>query len=339
MLFSVIVPIYNVINFIHPCIDSILSQNSEDFEVLLVDDGSTDGSAAVCDEYAQKDDRIRVIHKQNGGLVSARNTGIANAKGDYILYVDGDDWVSEKWLEVIYHQIVSSPEKPDIVVFGSVMIYDDRQNINKINTEAGFYNRIRLEKEIFPRLISDPKLEYGAAVFLSASWNKAYKRELLRDHRCFDENVRLGEDTAYVFECVLNANSVAVSKEILYYYNKMNSGSILTKYDPNRIKKRLYLFQYVQKRLAGYGPVIDRQMDNFYASRIVYDAFCLINQSTSIFDTGKFLARELRKTQILKFVHLGGIPFSAKVFILLLKLGLCRTALLCMKILMRITGR
>ena len=129
MLFSVIVPIYNVIDFIHPCIDSILSQNSEDFEVLLVDDGSTDGSAAVCDEYAQKDDRIRVIHKQNGGLVSARNTGIANAKGDYILYVDGDDWVSEKWLEVIYHQIVSSPEKPDIVVFGSVMIYDDRQNI------------------------------------------------------------------------------------------------------------------------------------------------------------------------------------------------------------------
>ena len=339
MLFSVIVPIYNVMDFIHPCIDSILSQNGEDFEVLLVDDGSTDGSSDVCDAYEQKDNRVKVIHKQNGGLVSARNAGIAQAKGEYILYVDGDDRVSEKWLEVIRQQIVSVPERPDIVVFGSVMVYDDRKVMNPINTEDGFYDRKRLEKEIFPRLLIDLKLEYGASVFLPASWNKAYKRELLTEHHCFDEEIRLGEDTAYVFECVLNADSVVVCKEVLYYYNKMNAGSILTKYDPKRIKKRLHLFEYIQKRLTGYGPAIDRQMDNFYASRIVYDAFCLINQSDHILQTGRFLARELKETQILQYIHLGGIPFSAKVFIGLLKLGMCRTALLCMKLLMRMTGR
>ncbi len=87
MFFSVIVPIFNVNNFIHKCIDSILSQNAHEYELLLVDDGSTDGSAAICDEYAQKDNRVKVIHKQNRGLVSARNAGIAQAKGEYILYV------------------------------------------------------------------------------------------------------------------------------------------------------------------------------------------------------------------------------------------------------------
>ena len=214
MLFSVIVPIHNVKLFIHKCIDSVLSQNFDDYEVLLVDDGSTDGSADICDEYSQKDIRVSVIHKENGGLVSARNAGIAQAKGEYILYVDGDDWVSANWLEVIYSQIVSVPEKPDVVVFGSVMIFENRKKINLINAEAGLYNRTRLEKEIFPRLLSDPQQDYGDAVFLPASWNKAFKCELLKDHHCFDEKIRLGEDNAYVFECILNAKSVVLCKEI-----------------------------------------------------------------------------------------------------------------------------
>ena len=339
MLFSVIVPVYNVKGFIRPCVDSILSQSFRDYEVLLVDDGSTDGSSAICDEYEQKEPRVRVIHKQNGGLVSARNAGIAQANGEYILYVDGDDWVSEKWLEVIRHQIVSAPEKPDIVVFGSVMVYDNRQRNNIINTEAGFYDRTRLEKEIFPRLLCDLQLEYGEAVFLPASWNKAFKIELLRAHRCFDEGIRLGEDTAYVFECLLNAKSAVVCKEILYYYNRLNLESTLSRDDPNRINKRLHLFQYIKTRLAGYGPVIDQQMYNFYASRIIYDLSFLQKKTDDIFKTGGFLAKELRETRILKYVRLRGIPFRVKIIILMLKLGLCRTVLLCIKIWNRLGRR
>lgn len=335
MLFSVIVPVYNVKDFLRQCVDSVLAQPVRDYEVLLVDDGSTDGSAAVCDEYAQKEPAVRVIHKQNGGLVSARNAGIAQAKGEYILYVDGDDRVASNWLEVIRQQIRSAPEKPDMVVFGSVMLYDDRQKINLINTDGGYYDRTRLEREIFPRLLCDPQQEYGNAVFLPASWNKAFKRELLTDHRCFDEGIRLGEDTAYVFECVLHANNLAVCKDVLYFYNKMNTGSILSKSDPDRIKKREYLFRYIQTRLTGYGTVIDRQMDDFYASRIIFDLFYIINNSGDISKTGGYLARELRETQILRFVHPGKIQFRAKVIILLLKLGLCRTALLCLKTLKR----
>ena len=236
---------------------------------------------------------------------------------------------------MIYHQIISAPEKPDIVVFGSLKIYDNRQKINLINTEPGFYNRAKMEKEIFPRLIHDPQQIYGEAIFLPTSWNKAFKYELLKNHHCFDERIRLGEDNAYVFECLLNAKSIVVCKEILYYYYRLNSESILSKYDVDRLKNRVFLFQYVQTRLAGYGSVIDQQMDNFYASRIIYDIYFIYNQSTDIFKTGKYLSRELRETKILKYVHLGGIPFRERIFILLLKLGLCRITLLGLKILRR----
>ena len=91
MLFSVIVPIHNVKLFIHKCIDSVLSQNFDDYEVLLVDDGSTDGSADICDEYSQKDIRVSVIHKENGGLSDARNAGINISQGEYIFFLDSDD--------------------------------------------------------------------------------------------------------------------------------------------------------------------------------------------------------------------------------------------------------
>ena len=93
--FSVIVPIYKVEKYLNKCIDSILKQTFQDFELILVDDGSPDKCPKICDEYAKKDKRVRVIHKENAGLVAARNTGIKEAKGDYICYVDGDDWISE----------------------------------------------------------------------------------------------------------------------------------------------------------------------------------------------------------------------------------------------------
>ena len=93
MLFSVIVPIYNIEKYIRRCIESVLSQSFADFELILVDDGSPDNSGAICDEYAEKDERIQVIHKENGGLVSARQAGIRVASGDYIFHLDGDDAV------------------------------------------------------------------------------------------------------------------------------------------------------------------------------------------------------------------------------------------------------
>lgn len=327
MLFSIIVPIYNAKNYIHKCIDSILSQNSKDYELLLVDDGSTDGCSSICDEYAENNHQIRVIHKENGGVVSSRNTGIKEARGEYILYVDADDWVAENWMEVISEQIYSTPEKPDIVVIGSIGIYNDRQTPHIINTTEGFYDRSRLETEIFPRLISDKRRYIDDAVILPAPWNKAYKRELLEKHHCYDEGIRLGEDTAFVFECFLNAQSIVVCKDILYYYNKLNPNSVLTKSDPNRFKKRVHLFQYIHERLAPYTSLIGRQMDTFYASRIIFDIIYLCKNTSDINKAGRHLKEEFKNTGLLKYVHIRKIPIRAGVVILLLKMHMYKTVL------------
>ncbi|MCR5206068.1 MAG: glycosyltransferase [Lachnospiraceae bacterium] len=327
MLFSVIIPIYNIKDFLRKCIDSVLSQNFDDYEIVLVDDGSTDGCSAICDEYAQNNSQVRVIHKENGGLVSARNTGIKEAQGEYILYVDGDDWVSQNWMEVISTQIYSAPENPDIVVFGSMGIYADRQSIHIINASEGFYDRHRLETEIFPSLISDRTRYIEDSIILPAPWNKAYKRSLLEEHHCYDEGIRIGEDTAFVFECFLNAQSAVICKEILYNCNRLNPTSILSKDDPERIRKRLRLFQYIQERLSSYGQVIDQQMDCFYASRILYDVISMRKKTSDINRTGSLLKKELRETDIIKYVHINKIPFRARIVMRMLKMGMCRTVL------------
>ena len=100
---SIIVPVYNVCDYLKDCIDSILAQSFTDFELILVDDGSTDGSGEICDEYVKRDSRIRVIHKGNGGVVSARKAGVAAAKGLYVGYVDGDDWIESDMYEKMVH--------------------------------------------------------------------------------------------------------------------------------------------------------------------------------------------------------------------------------------------
>ena len=328
MLFSIIIPIYNEKDYIFRCIDSVLSQDFEDYEVILIDDGSTDGCSIICDEYAKKDYRIHVIHTKNNGLVSARNTGIKQAQGEYILYVDGDDWVSKNLLEIISNQISSSPEKPDIIVFGATSVYADRRENYVINASEGFYNKARLEKEIIPSLISDRSQQYiGDSIILPAPWNKAYKRNLLEKYHCYDEKIKVGEDTAFVFECLLNAQNIVICRNILYYYNKQNPNSILSKNDSKRFRNRLRLFKYLKKHLSHYGPIIDQQMDDFYASRIIYDVIYMSRRSSGINKTALYLKKELKTTKILKYVHIKKVPLRAGIVIFMLKIGLYRTVL------------
>lgn len=114
---SIIVPVYNVEPYLRRCVDSILAQTLTDFELILVDDGSPDGCPAICDEYAEKDSRVHVIHKENGGVSSARNTGMAVAEGKYFLFCDSDDYVSPQWCETLY---VAAEGDPNYLAFGGI---------------------------------------------------------------------------------------------------------------------------------------------------------------------------------------------------------------------------
>ena len=161
---SVIVPVYNVEELLPRCVESIMAQTKENIEIILVDDGATDGSGAVCDDYAQKDERIRVIHKPNGGLTSAWKAGAQAAKGAYLGFIDSDDWIDEDMYERMWESAVKYDS--DMVVCGLVFDYEDqsiekRQEISDFQKE--FYDRTELEA-LFPTLINDGRF-FGRMVF------------------------------------------------------------------------------------------------------------------------------------------------------------------------------
>lgn len=230
MLFSVIVPIYNIEKYIRRCIDSVLAQTFADFELILVDDGSPDGCPAICDEYAKKDERIRVIHKKNGGLVSARQAGIQVAEGEYIFNLDGDDAVCPDALESAYAIIRDT--KADMVSFSYRCNIDGQ--IGDVVEDAvpeGLYDKDQIREHIYPRLLSDQNMEH-VFYFL---WGKAIKRELVFPHQMnVNPAISLGEDLSCVVPCYLDAQTVYMSKKAIYLYTIRND-SISTDFKTKQI--------------------------------------------------------------------------------------------------------
>ncbi len=218
--FSIIVPIYNVESFLHQCVDSVLSQTYTDFELILVDDGSPDHSPAICDEYAKQDARIRVIHKANGGLVSARIAGAREAQGDYICCLDGDDWVHVELLKNLEKVILET--EADVVCFGNYQAYEEKNVACKFPFRKGYYTKQDMEKTFYSYLMQNE----NAAYFPVSIWNKAFKRSLYVDEQLsIDPAIKIGEDGACTLPIVYKANSMYILEDCLYYY-RQNAASM-----------------------------------------------------------------------------------------------------------------
>ena len=214
-LFSVIVPIYNVEAYLPQCIESILNQTYADFELILVDDSSPDNCGKICDGYAANDNRIRVIHKENGGLVSARQAGANEATGSYICCVDGDDWIAADYLKTFAEEAEKCLS--DMICVGMMLAFSDRQIPKAISFRAGAYCRAEIEKEIFPHLMQNKKAGY----FTPTVWAKAIKRELyLSIQLSVDPRIKIGEDGACTIPCVYRAQSMSILPDCLYYYRQ-----------------------------------------------------------------------------------------------------------------------
>ena len=231
MLFSVIVPIYNIEKYIRRCIDSVLSQSFSDYELILVDDGSPDRCGVICDEYAKKDERIKVIHKENGGLVSARQAGIKVASGDYIFHLDGDDAIVCDALENAHNIIIETGA--DIVSFSYNLAGPDNIIGDKVEdlVSEGLYNKTEIEEKIYPKLLSDKNMNH-IFYFL---WGKAIKRELATKHQqSVNPDISLGEDLSCIVPCYLEAKTVYMSKKSIYLYTIRND-SISTDFKTHQI--------------------------------------------------------------------------------------------------------
>lgn len=170
---SIIVPVYKVEKYLRKCVDSILAQTFTDFEVILVDDGSPDNSGKICDEYAEKDNRVRVIHKENGGLSSARNAGIDVARGKYLGFVDSDDYIDEDMYEILYENL--KIHDADISSVELIPFYGDRYK--KANKEKKVI--ILNKKEAIKSVLEGTQ-------FYAYAWNKLYRKELFKDNRYLD---------------------------------------------------------------------------------------------------------------------------------------------------------
>lgn len=214
VFFSVVLPIYKVEKYLARCIESVLSQTFSDFELILVDDGSPDKCPEICDEYAKKDSRIIVVHKENGGLVSARQAGVKIARGEYVLNLDSDDAIENHTLQTAYDIIKST--NSDIVTF-SVKHYINGKTGDAIHcgVDEGLYSGETLENVIYSKLLADKNMKH-IAYFLSG---KIIRSSIAIPNQLkVSTKISLGEDVLSIVPCFLQAQNVYVSHDPVYLY-------------------------------------------------------------------------------------------------------------------------
>lgn len=222
-LISIVVPVYNVQDYINRCVESLTKQTYKNLEIILVDDGSTDNSPKMCDDLAKKDNRIKVIHKKNGGVSSARNVGIDNAKGEYISFVDSDDWIDETFCEEMYNTLISN--NTDYIMCGYKRVYEDG-HMDSFNDDNSI---ITIDSDTFTNKVLDVEPGYGFVHM------KMLKRDKIGKVR-FNESLKVGEDALFNIQLCENIDKVTIFSKPLYNYF-FNANSLVRKYDSNYVNK------------------------------------------------------------------------------------------------------
>ncbi len=250
MRFSIILPIYNVEKYLKECVDSILKQTFDDYEIILVDDGSKDGSPELCDELAKTDERIRVLHKKNGGLSDARNAGTDIARGDYIIYVDSDDFIiGDDFLEKIAAKTETSP---DLIFYKYKKYYDEEKRFGECN--YSYQNAIN-EASYADKIMA---LVKGDA-FYGMAWIKAVKREIITKNNISFEVGLLGEDMEWNYHIVFHSESIEFIDEPFIAY-RQRAGSITSTHKLKNLTDFIYVLEKWSSRIKNEGENISETL-------------------------------------------------------------------------------
>lgn len=320
-MISVIVPIYNVESFLPRCLESLAAQACDDLEIILVDDGSPDHCPEICDSYAAKDSRFQVIHKENGGLISARQAGLRAATGDYIGFVDGDDWIEPNMYAAFYAQI--EQYHPDMLACEFFYSYPDKEEKSQYQLHQTFYTRAELEASVFPTMLFYGRF-YQFGVYPNC-WSKVYKKELLEKYLFpVDKRIRLGEDTAFTYPCLMDSNSLCFIDEALYHY-RVNHASMTKKYDPRL--PEIYILPYEALKNAGEAVRVDITTQLPYYLLYLVN-FVIRNEASKSNPKSKeekhmvlnMLLSNKDVLENIKKVELGILPFHTKLLVQCFKL-------------------
>lgn len=321
---SVIVPIYKVEKYLDRCVKSILNQTYKNLEIILVDDGSPDSCPVMCDEYANADSRVKVIHKKNGGLSDARNAGMAVATGDYLLFVDSDDWIEPQTVTELI--VVIEEHNVDFVTFRAV--WDGRKGIpdgtpctyeKSRELVAGYYDADRIKKEIYPRVLVTPDLYYGPIL---AAWSSFYRMEFL-DQNCirFDKEIKYSEDSVFSTRVICAARSLYVHN-ICYYHYCFNADSISQSFHKDfwNVEKVRYSFfvKYFENRT-------DFNIDVQLKRLAIFSVLCSISEWHNIKDKSdqkKYINSILEDPftiKAMKYIKYTKVPFKKRIVLYLIK--------------------
>ena len=277
---SIVVPVYNVEKYLGRCIESILRQTMTELEIILVNDGSKDSSGEICDQYAAKDSRIKVIHKNNGGLSSARNTGIEHSSSEYIGFIDSDDYIEADMYEVLYRNI--KEENADISMCDLIHCYEGREEKKQLAKEYCVWD----SKEAI-KVVMEAKKTSVTAV------NKLYKRELFSEIRYPLQ--KLSEDAFVIVELLLKANKVVFTSEKKYYYVHRKNSITTSKFKKNDLDV-VEAYHKNYKLIVENYPELETtaKMRCMWADFYVLDKWCL-SDNEEMNNEVKKIIRELKE--------------------------------------------
>lgn len=261
---SVITPVYKVENYLRKCIDSILAQTFTDYELFIVDDGSPDSCGIIADEYENKDHRVHVIHKENGGAPSARNAGIEQASGDYYYFPDSDDWIEPTYLQELYDRATTTGA--ELVISGFVMeYYEDNKNqsYSVFTQEENYTNQEHVRTNLH---------KYFNNMMMAVPWNKLYKASYINEHNLKFPDLKW-DDLHFNMDVIKDIEKVAISSSTGYHFFRSRAGSeTTTVFDGLLYKKRKEQFEHilsVYKHWNVKGKDITSTIYGYYASRLV----------------------------------------------------------------------
>ncbi len=241
---SVVIPVYNTDKYLERTLDSVLHQTFSVYEVICVDDGSTDDSLSILNNYAKQDERVKVIHKKNGGSVSARKSGIMEAKGTYVTFVDSDDFMEP----MMYEEMMGLAVKydADLVTSGFIRDYNNTTVANDEKIKKGLYVGEQIKKNILGSLI-DVNSFYSTEISPSLC-NKIFKKnKLINIMMRIDDRITLGDDDAVVYPFLFRSNTIVVSGKNYYHYCVRESGSVMGVRRPNDKDSVAILLQYLER--------------------------------------------------------------------------------------------